>query len=68
MVKIKYVKSHCEKEFLTKPKEFQKVSKAEGPAIKSVGYAASAVAENQIIKHKTKPILKNFKNFYSSVA
>lgn len=68
MVNIKYAKSNCKKEFVTKPKELQKTPKAGGPAFKSGGYVASAVAENQIIKHKTKSILKNFKNFYSSVA
>ena len=54
MVNIKYAKSNCKKEFVTKPKELQKTPKAGGPAFKSGGYVASAVAENQIIKHKTK--------------
>ena len=45
-----------------------KTIKSLGLPNKSGGCIVGALAENQIVKHDTKSILKSFKSFYSNLA
>ena len=49
------------------PKELWKAIKLLGLPNKSGGCIVGALAENQIVKHDTKSILKTFKSFYSNL-
>ena len=51
-----------------KPKDLWKAIKSLGLPNKSGGCIVGALAENQIMKHDTKPFLKTFKSFYSNLA
>ena len=51
-----------------KSKDLWKAIKSLGLPNKSGGYIVGALAENQIVKHDTKSILKTFKSFYSNLA
>ena len=55
------------KECIGKPKDLWKAIKSLGLPNKSVGCIV-VLAENQIVKHDTKSILKTFKIFYSNLA
>ena len=46
-----------------KPKDLRKAIKSLGLPNKSGGCIVGALAENQIVKHDSKPILKTFKIF-----
>ena len=50
-----------------KPKDLWKAIKSLGLPNKSGGCIVGALAENQIVKHDTKSILKTFKSFYSNL-
>ena len=68
--KISYQKNFIEnklKECIGKPKDFWKAIKSLGLRNKSGGCIVGAVAENQLVKHDTKSILKTFKSFYSDL-
>ena len=56
------------KEFIGKPKELWKAIKSLGLPNKSGRCIVGALTENQIVKHDTNSILKNFKKFYSNLA
>ena len=56
------------KECIGKPKDLWKAIKSLGLPNKSGGCIVGALAENQIVKHDTKSILKTFKSFYSNLA
>ena len=56
------------KECIGKPKDLCKAIKSLGLPNKSGECIAGALAENKIVKHDTKSILKSFKNFYSNLA
>ena len=56
------------KECIGKPKDLWKAIKSLGQPNKSGGCIVGALAENQIVKHDTKSILKTFKSFYSNLA
>ena len=56
------------KECIGKPKDLWKAIKSVGIPNKSGGCIIGALAENQIVKHGTKSILKTFKSFYSNLA
>ena len=56
------------KECIGKPKDLWKAIKSLGLTNKSGGFIVGALAENQIVKHDTKPILKTFKSFCSNLA
>ena len=49
-------------------KDLWKAIKSLGLPNKSGGCIVGALAENQIVKHDTKSILKTFKSFYSNLA
>ena len=49
-------------------KTYGQALKSLGLPNKSGGCIVGALAENQIVNHDTKPILKTFKSFYSSLA
>ena len=55
------------KECISKPKDLWKAIKSLGLPNKSDGCIIGALAENQIVKHDTKSILKTFKGFYSNL-
>ena len=55
------------KECIGKPKDLWKAIKSLGLPNKSGGCIVGALAENQIVKHDTKSILKTFKSFYSNL-
>ena len=54
--------------FEKKLKDLWKAIKSLGLPNKSGGCIVGVLAENQIVKHDTKSILKPFKSFYSSLA
>ena len=56
------------KECISKPKDLWKAIKSLGLPNKSGGCIIGVLAENQIVKHDTKSILKTFKSFYSNLA
>ena len=56
------------KERIGKHKDLWKVIKSLGLPNKSGGCIVGALAENQIVKHDTKSILKTFKSCYSNLA
>ena len=56
------------KECIGKPKDLWKAIKSLGLPNKSGGCIVGALAENQIVKHDTKLILKTLKSFYSNLA
>ena len=56
------------KECIGNPKDLWKAIKSLGLPNKSGGCIVGALAENQIVKHDTKSILKTFKSFYSNLA
>ena len=56
------------KECIGKPKDLWKAIKSLGLPNKSGGCIVGALAENQIVKHDTKSILKTFRSFYSNLA
>ena len=56
------------KECIVKPKDLWKALKLLRLPNKSGGCIVGALAENQIVKHDTKSILKTFKSFYSNLA
>ena len=54
---------------ISKPKDLWKaIIKSLGLLNESGGCIVGALAENQIVNHDTKPILKTFKSFYSNLA
>ena len=56
------------KEYIGKYKDLWQAIKSPGLPNKSGGCIVGALAENQIVKHDTKSILKTFKSFYSNLA
>ena len=50
------------------PAGLWKAIKSLGVPNKSAGCIVGAIAENQIVKHDTKSILKTFESFYSNLA
>ena len=56
------------KECIGNPKDLWKAIKSLGLPNKSGGCIVGALAENQVVKHDTKSILKTFKSFYSNLA
>ena len=56
------------KECISKPKDLWKAIKSLRLPNKSGGCIVGALAENQIVKHDTKSILKTFKSSYSILA
>ena len=56
------------KECIGRPKDISKAIKSIRLPNKSGGCIVGALAENQIVKHDTKSILKTFKSFYSNLA
>ena len=56
------------KECIGKPEDLWKAIKSLGLPNKSGECIVGAYAENQIVKHDTKSILKTFKRFYSNLA
>ena len=66
--KKKYFFENKLKECISKHKDIWKAFKSLGLPNKSGGCTVGALAENQIVKHDTKSILKTFKSFYSNLA
>ena len=56
------------KECIGKPKDLWKAIKSLGQPNKSGGCIVGALAENQIVKHDTKSVLKALKCFHSNLA
>ena len=56
------------KKCIGKPKDLWKANNSLGLPNKSGGCVVGALAENQIVEHDTKSILKTFKIFYSNLA
>ena len=56
------------KKCIGKPKDLWKANNSLGLPNKSGGCVVGALAENQIVEHDTKSVLKTFKIFYSNLA
>ena len=67
LISKKKLKNFWKIKCICKPKDLWKVIKSLALPNKSAGCIVGALAENPIVKHDTKSILKTFKSFYSNL-